>query len=247
MILKPAQRADSRVRVALYGASGSGKTYSAIKLAKGLSINDTIAIIDTESGSANLYSHLGSFQVLNLSAPFTPERCIEAINVCVASGADVVVFDSLSHEWEGSGGILEMHAQMPGNSFANWGKIMPRHNALIHAMLSCPAHVVVTLRTKQDYQVSTERGGMSIQKLGLKPVQKDGIDYEFTIAFEVSMNHKSTASKDRTGLFVDQPPFQITQQTGRTIQAWCTPPVTHIQSLNQLKNINHEHFNHAKH
>ena len=242
MILKPAKRSASRVRVALYGASGSGKTYSALELAKGLTVNNNIAVVDTEAGSAHLYSHLGSFQVLSLEAPFTPERCIEALNACVASGADVIVFDSLSHEWEGAGGILEMHAQMPGNSFANWGKIMPRHNALIHALLACPAHVIVTLRTKQDYQVNTERGSISIQKLGLKPVQKDGIDYEFTIAFEVGMNHKALAAKDRTGLFVGLDAFTVTEQTGKTIRSWCTPVTDHIHHINHLKNINHGAF-----
>lgn len=242
MILKPAKRSASRVRVALYGASGSGKTYSALQLSKGLTINNNIAVVDTEAGSAHLYSHLGSFQVLSLEAPFTPERCIEAFSVCVSAGADVIVFDSLSHEWEGAVGILEMHAHMSGNSFANRGKIMPRHNALIHALLACPVHVVVTLRTKQDYQVNTERGSMSIQKLGLKPVQKDGIDYEFTNAFEVGMNHKALAAKDRTGLFTGVEAFTITEQTGATIQSWCTPVTEHIRHINNLKNINHGTF-----
>jgi len=236
MILKPAERSASRVRIAVYGASGSGKTYSALQLAKGLTVKQNIALIDTEAGSAHLYSHLGSFQVLALDAPFTPERCTEAIRICVASGADVIVFDSLSHEWEGAGGILEIHSQMPGNSFANWGRIMPRHNALVNAILTCPVHVIATLRTKQDYQVTSEKGGLTIQKLGLKPVQKDGIDYEFTIAFEVMMNHKATATKDRTGLFVGVDTFTINEMTGRKILKWCTP-------LKQQNNLNNQTAN----
>lgn len=221
MELKPVSKNNLRMRMALHGPSGSGKTYSAIQLALGLSKSQSIAIIDTEAGSASLYSHLGGFNVVDLSPPFTPERFIEAIRLCESHGCEVIVIDSLSHSWEGSGGILEIHGSMPGNSFANWSKVMPRHNALIQAIVHSSAHIITTLRAKQDYIIHERNGRMAPEKIGLKPVQKDGIDYEFTLALELDMNHKARASKDRTGLFVGLDPFKISPKVGSHISEWC--------------------------
>lgn len=234
MNLIQAKRANSKMRLALHGPSGSGKTYSAIQLAKGLTNNGKIAVIDTEAGSSELYSDLGEFHVLKLCEPFSPEKFIQAIRTCEEAKCDVIIIDSLSHAWEGNGGILELHGQMPGNSFANWSKVMPRHNSLVQSILRSNAHTIVTLRAKQDYLVDQSSGRMNIQKIGLKPVQKDGIDYEFTLALEIDIHHKAKASKDRTGLFMDKDPFVITPNTGSTIAQWC----------NQESNIKtHEYFN----
>jgi hypothetical protein len=245
MELRPAQRSNVKMRVALHGPSGSGKTYSALQLAFGISQNQVIAVIDTENGSAELYSHLGSFHVLPLSAPFTPEKFMEAIVTCNLFGADVLVIDSLSHAWEGSGGILEIHGNMPGNSFANWSKVVPRHNQLMQMLLHAPLHVIATLRAKQDYVMSDRNGKMIPEKIGLKPVQKEGIDYEFTLAFELSMDHKARASKDRTGMFVDKEPFRINKAVGRHIAQWCTQQVTQPAvnvEMNQNHNLNGTHY-----
>lgn len=221
MKLEQATRSNSSMRLAIHGPSGSGKTYSALQIAKGLTKNNQIAVIDTEAGSASLYSNLTNFKVLRLEQPFTPETFIEAITICENAGCDVIIIDSLSHSWEGSGGVLEIHGQMPGNSFANWSKVMPRHNALIQKILTSSAHIIATLRAKQDYLIDQSNGKMTIQKVGLKPVQKEGIDYEFTLAFDMDIRHKATASKDRTGLFIDKSPFVITPQTGSIIKDWC--------------------------
>ena len=220
MNLKLAQRSESRMRVALCGPSGSGKTYSALELAFGLTRNNYIAIVDTESGSASLYSHLGEYYVVELSAPFTPERYIEAMELCVHAGADVVILDSLSHEWDGSGGILETHGSMPGNSFANWSKFTPRHNRLMESMNSLPAHTIATVRTKQDYVLSQNNGKTIPEKVGLKPIQRDGIDYEFTLVFDLDRQNRATVSKDRTGLFYHQTPCVLTRDTGRKLLSW---------------------------
>jgi hypothetical protein len=241
MELRPAQRSNVKMRVALHGPSGSGKTYSALQLAFGMSQTQSIAVIDTENGSAELYSHLGSFHVLQLEAPFTPEKFMEAILTCTLYGVDVVVIDSLSHAWEGSGGILEIHGNMPGNSFANWSKVVPRHNQLLQAILHAPAHVLVTLRSKQDYIMSDRNGKVIPEKVGLKPVQKDGIDYEFTLAFELNMDHRAKASKDRTGLFVDKEPFTINKAVGRHILNWCTQVATDLPLTNQKTILNGKH------
>ena len=228
MKLEKASKSKSYMRVALQGASGSGKTYSALRLAFGLTRNDNIAIVDTENGSAHLYSSLGDYQVLQLTAPFTPERYKEAIDVCIANGIETIVIDSLSHEWEGNGGILEMHGNSTGsNSFANWAKITPRHNALIQHILNAPAHIIVTLRSKQEYALKKDdRGRTKPQKQGMKPIQRDGIDYEFTTVLSVDMNHKAVAVKDRTGLFPLDTPFTITEEVGKRLLQWSREDVT---------------------
>lgn len=234
MKLEQATRSNSSMRLAIHGPSGSGKTYSALQLAKGLTKNNQIAVIDTEAGSAALYSNLTSFKVLRLEQPFTPETFIEAITICENAGCDVIIIDSLSHEWEGSGGVLEIHGHMPGNSFANWSKVMPRHNRLVQKILTSSSHIIATLRTKQDYLIDQSNGRMTIQKVGLKPVQKEGIDYEFTLAFDMDIHHKASASKDRTGLFIDKDPFVITPQTGIKIKEWCNQTSTNKNNNNEL-------------
>ena len=240
MELKPANKSNVRMRLALHGPSGSGKTYSALQLAFGLSQTQNIAVIDTEARSAELYSNLGSFNVVSVSPPFTPERFIEAIDMCEDYGCDVIIIDSLSHAWEGSGGILEIHGNMPGNSFANWSRVMPRHNALIQTFMHSSAHIIATLRAKQDYIIHDRNGRMSPEKVGLKPVQKEGIDYEFTLALELDIHHKAKASKDRTGLFMDKDPFLITPETGKKLADWCKKP-EHISNVIQHISNTYKH------
>ena len=110
---------------------------------------------------------------------------------------------------------------------------MPRHNQLLQTILNCGMHVIVTLRTKQDYIIHDKSGRMVPEKVGLKPIQKDGIDYEFTVAFEVGIDHRAKASKDRTGLFVDLDPFTITEATGKRLRSWCE-----VDKLTQRMNLN---------
>lgn len=142
MELKIAQRKQAKIKLGLQGCSGSGKTMSALLMAYGLCNNwSKLAVIDTENYSASLYAHLGGFSVLNISAPFTPEKYIEAIHFCEQSGMEVIIIDSVSHEWEGMGGILDIHSNMAGNSFTNWGKLTPRHNAFIQTILQSTAHI----------------------------------------------------------------------------------------------------------
>ena len=130
-MIRKAQRQNAKMKLALQGPSGSGKTYSALQIASGMTSWDKICVIDTENHSADLYSHLGPYNVLTLSKPFTPEKYVEAITECENMKMDVIIIDSLSHEWDGDGGILETHSNMPGNSFTNWSKLTPRHNACV--------------------------------------------------------------------------------------------------------------------
>ncbi len=222
MQIQQASRKRSKIRLALQGSSGSGKTMSALYIARGLTTDwPKIVVIDTENHSAELYAHLGKYNVLNISEPFTPEKYIEAIKLCEQAGMEVIIIDSISHEWEGPGGILSIHSNMAGNSFTNWGKLTPRHNAFIQAMLQSPCHIVGTIRTKQDYVLQEKNGKFIPEKVGLKGVTREGMDYEFTIVLDIDIKHNATASKDRTNLFADKPEFKITTKTGETILEWC--------------------------
>ena len=177
-----------------------------------------VAVIDTENHSAELYAHLGAYNVLPLNAPHTPEKYIEAIDVCTAAGMEVIIIDSLTHEWEC---LLDYHSSLQGNSFTNWGKVTPRHNDFVQKILQVPCHVIATMRTKQDYVLSEKNGKMVPEKVGLKTVQRDGMDYEFTLVFDIDIKNNATASKDRTGLFAGKPEQKLSIQTGKLIQQWC--------------------------
>jgi len=220
--LRKAERRKAKIRVGLAGSSGSGKTMSALKLAKGL-VGDwsKIAILDTEHGSGDLYSSLGDYNVRPLEAPFTPERYIEAIEECEAAGMEAIIIDSITHEWDGKGGILDVHSQMAGNSFTNWAKLTPRHNKFIEKMLQSPVHIIATMRTKQDYVLVEKNGRQVPEKVGLKAITRDGVDYELTLVLDIDIKHMAVASKDRTGLFAGKPDFVISEETGSTIRTWC--------------------------
>ena len=206
MELRNAERKQAKIKMGLQAPSGAGKTYSALLLAYGL-INDwsRIAVIDTENHSADLYAHLGNYQVLAFEQPFSPERYIQAIEVCEKAGMEVIILDSISHEWEGVGGILDIHGAMMGNSFTNWAKVTPRHNAFVQKLLQSSSHIIATIRSKQDYVLSEKNGKMVPEKIGLKGVTREGLDYEFTIVLELDLKHQATATKDRTQLFMDKP------------------------------------------
>lgn len=220
MELRKTERKKAKIKMALQGASGSGKSYCSILLAKGLCNGslDKVAILDTENGSADLYAHLGDYQVISLKPPFTPEQYIQALNICEQAGIEVIILDSITHAWEE---LLQIHSELPGNSFTNWAKITPRYRALVDKILQVNAHVIATMRTKQDYVLNQKDGKFIPEKVGLKAVQRDGIDYEFTLVFDIDIKHFATSSKDRTGLFIKKPEFIISEHTGKKILEWC--------------------------
>jgi hypothetical protein len=221
MELRKANRRRSKIRLLLQSPSGGGKTMSALLIAKGITEGDwsRVAVIDTENHSADLYSDLGEYQVLSLSQPFTPESYMQAIQTCEQAGMDVIIIDSITHEWEY---LLDYHASLPGNSFNSWSKVTPRHTAFIQQMLQSPCHIIATVRSKTEYALSEKNGKQVPEKMGMKSVQRDGIDYEFTVVLELDLKHNATASKDRTRLFMDKPPFRPGEETGRQILQWCT-------------------------
>lgn len=241
MQLQQASRKKAKIKMALQGPSGAGKTKSALLIAFGLCGSwEKIAVIDTENRSADLYADLGPYRVLPLSAPFTPERYIMAIDLCLAAGIEIIIVDSLTHEWDGTGGILDIHSGMLGNSFTNWSKVTPRHNAFVQHLLQCDAHIIGTLRVKQDYVLSEKNGKQVPEKVGLKGISRDGMDYEFTLVLDINQKHQAVATKDRTQLFMDKPEFVPSIDTGRAIIDWCnagTESVTPVKVEDILQAI----------
>ena len=219
-----ATRQKARLRLALTGPSGSGKTWSALLLARGL--GGKVAVIDTERDSASLYDHLIEFDRLNLDAPFTPERYIEAIKAAEDAGYNVLIVDSITHEWSGVGGCLELvdqvaRAKYKGNSWSAWNDITPRHRALLDAILRSPMHIIVTLRSKTETAQTEENGRKKVVKLGMKAEQRDGFEYEMTVVLDIIHDgHFAAATKDRTGLFTDMDPAPITEGTGTMLLNW---------------------------
>ncbi len=237
MQLKKSKRENVKLRLGISGASGFGKTYSALLLAYGMTKDwNKIALIDTENSSASLYSDLGDFSVLDLQAPYSPERYIQAIEVCEKAQIEVIIIDSISHEWQGTGGCLQIHEKM-GGRFQDWAKVTPRHQTFIDKILQSTCHIITTTRRKIDYSLDIGNNGKTkVVKHGTKEITRDGYEYELTVNFElVNEQHLTKASKDRTGLFMDKPEFTITEKTGEKLLNWCNKKsITENDVLNQI-------------
>ena len=156
-----------------------------------------------------------------------------AINEAINNGFECVIIDSLSHEWQGPGGIIDIHGQMEGNSFTNWNKVTPRHNALIQKIVNAPVHVIATLRSKTEYVMQQKNGKSIPEKMGLKAVQRDDCEYEFTVAFELNKYHVAAVSKDRTGLFQQEPELILSENLGKRITDWCE--IDDVKTSNDVK------------
>ena len=221
-MFKKAERKKAKLRLALSGTSGSGKTYGALQIAKG--IGGKVAVLDTERGSASLYADMMDFDVVELGPPYEPERFIEVMDAAAKAGYDILIIDSITHEWKGQGGMLEIvdniaRAKFRGNSYAAWNEGDKRHRRFVDAMLHSPLHVIVTMRSKAVYVEGERNGKKTIEKQGAAPEQRDGIEYEFTAVLDLTVDGNLAAkSKDRTMLFND--PFRISEETGRKLREW---------------------------
>jgi hypothetical protein len=222
--IRQAKRSATKLRLLVSGPSGAGKTWGALQVAKGL--GGRCVVIDTEEGSSDIYDHLHNFDVIDLKPPFTPERYIEAIEAAEQAGYDVIVVDSITHEWSGKGGCLELvdeiaRAQFKSNTWGAYSVITPRHRAFIDAMLRSSAHIIATGRSKTETAQVDDGGRKKVAKLGMKVETRDGVEYEFTTVLDlIHDGHFATASKDRTGIFAGQDPKPITVETGRKLLAW---------------------------
>jgi hypothetical protein len=202
LVFKKAEKSKAKLRIGIDGPAGAGKTMSALAIATALG---KTAVIDTERGSASLYANDFDFEVTELT-DFHPEKYIEAIEAARKGGFEVVVIDSLSHTWAGTNGALELvnTAQKRtggGNSFTAWREVTPLYNKLIDTILSCPMHVICTLRTKVDYVIDqVDSGGRSKsapRKVGLAPVMREGLDYEMTVYGSMNLDHELIIEKTR--------------------------------------------------
>ena len=222
--IRQAKRSATKLRLLIDGPSGSGKTWGALQVAKGL--GGRTVVIDTEEGSSDLYDTLHDFGVIDLKPPFTPERYVQAIEAAEAGGAEVIVVDSITQEWSGKGGCLELvdeiaRAQFRGNTWSAYSVITPRHRAFIDAMLRSSAHIIATGRAKTETAQVDDGGKKRVAKLGMKIETRDGVEYEFTTVLDlIHDGHFATVSKDRTGIFAGQDPKPITIETGRKLAAW---------------------------
>jgi len=191
---------------------------------------EKLCVIDTENESGSLYvgkqiagTTIGEYLTINLDAPYSAARYLEAIDLAEQAGVEFLVIDSLSHAWTGEGGLLDVQgnvAKRSGNSYTAWREVTPLHNKLVDRILQCPMHVAVTLRTKTEYVIEENQNGKKTpRKIGMAPVFREGVEYEFTIFFELDQNHAAAATKDRTGLF-DGQYFLIAPDIGVKIREW---------------------------
>lgn len=250
-MFRKAERRQAKLRLALCGPSGSGKTFSALQIAQG--IGGKVALIDTENGSGDLYADLYDYDIARLTS-FSPKSYITAINAAEKAGYDVLIIDSLSHAWAGKDGILDQvdkaaKASSNNNSFSAWRHITPEHNNLVDTILQSNLHIIVTMRTKTAYEITEDsRGKMRPSKIGLAPIQKEGMEYEFTVVLDLSIDgHIATSSKDRTGIF-DGQYITPTRETGTQILEWLNSGLTenealekelsqHIQNIKNAENL----------
>jgi hypothetical protein len=230
-----AEREKLKAAIAIIGPSGAGKTLGALKIAYGMmkakypDLSDDevwlkVGVADTEHERAKLYVNrsdlgIGKFRYINFTEPYSPSRYDGAIKALKTKGAEVVVVDSISHAWEGSGGLLDMQ-QQAGGTFQAWNKIKPHIQAFIKTLTQSDIHVISTIRTKIDYVVEqSELGKTQIKKVGLKAIQKDDLEYEFQIVFQTDIEHTTRTSKDNSGMF-DNKVFQINSDVGEKIYQW---------------------------
>lgn len=233
-----AQKSQAKLRMALIGPSGSGKTYTALAVATRL--GERVAVIDTEHGSASKYADQFGFDVLNLGS-FAPMNYVAAIQAAVAAGYDVVVIDSLSHAWSGKDGALEQvdkraAASRTGNSYTAWRDVTPMHNALIDAIVGCKAHVIATMRSKTEYVLQEDERGKKVpRKVGMAPIQRDGMEYEFDVVGDMDYDNRLVVTKSRCPALSGHNEVKPGEQLAATLKAWLEDgvpvPVTKAQAV----------------
>lgn len=230
-----ARKSQAKARVALIGPTGAGKTYTALVMATGMAkemgAEGSIVVIDTEHNSAAKYSDMFDFMVPSENLPdHSPASYVKAIEACEAAGFSVIVIDSLSHAWVGKGGALEMKDRFAAqskssNSFQAWSKVTPQHNALMEKLISSKAHIIATMRSKMSYvQDQDDRGRTRIRKLGMAPVQRDGVEYEFDLIGDISREHTMTIDKTRWSE-IDSFHGIVDEEFGRRLVRWLSDGV----------------------
>lgn len=233
-----AERKRSKLRLALCGVSGSGKTTAALRVARGL--GGKTALIDTENGSASLYADRFEFDVLELEAPYTPQRFVEAIESAEKAGYDNVIIDSMSHEWVGSGGCLEMtdtlKAKFHGNSFGAWAEVGKQHIKFLEKIVTSRVHIIATVRMKSEHVQDAKT--RKVSKVGMKYEMREDFEYEFTSVFNIDRDsHLAVASKDRTSIFGEDL-HNLDEQLGIALLEWLSSGKNYYMSDENLVELN---------
>ena len=227
MEFKKATKEQSKLRLALAGPAGHGKTYSSLAIATHLVPGGRVAVIDTERGSASKYSDIFEFDVLEL-ASFAPTTYVEAIHAAEEARYDVIVIDSLSHAWMGKDGALEKvdlaaKRSSSGNSYTAWREVTPAHNSMVDAIVGSRCHIIATLRAKTEYVTEpNDRGKMSVRKVGLAPVQRDGLEYEFDLWGMLNEENELIVHKTRCSPFAGQVVSKPGEEMAAKLRAWLT-------------------------
>lgn len=227
--VKKAKREKIYVKIALMAPSGGGKTYSALRLSKGMAEeikketgkDVKILLANTEQKRGYYYANEFDYDIVDIDAPHEPEKYVDLINFAVNSGYDILILDSASHEWEGKGGCLEIH-QKAGGQYQNWKSVTPRHNKFINAIADSPIHIIATMRGKDQYEmIKDDKGKASVQKLGVGAKQRDGFEYEFSCTFLLDQKtNTAEAQKDNTHLFDHEGAKLLTEGDGVRIIQW---------------------------
>lgn len=223
-MFQKAVKHESKLRMAIYGPSGSGKTYTSLRIATAL--GGKIACIDTERGSASKYADEFAFDVLNLDPPYHPQRILDAIAEAEAAGYDIVIIDSLTHAYNGSGGLLEIvdeeaKKSKSGNTYIAWGKGTPIQQKLIDGMTRCKMHVFGTMRSKTEYVVETnDRGKSTPRKIGTAPIQRDGMEYEFDVCLDMNNDNEGIVQKTRCSALAGRVFSKPGADVAKILAAW---------------------------
>jgi hypothetical protein len=237
MAFKRAVKSQSKLRAAMFGPSGAGKTYSALAIAPGM--GGKIALIDSERSSASKYADRFIFDQQDLVEK-TIDEYVEKINEAAAASYDVLIIDSLSHAWQMLLDSVEKlaNAKYRGNTWSAWSEGTPEQRKLVNAIVSYPGHVIATMRSKTEWQAGTnDKGKTTPTRIGLAPEQGKGIEYEFDILFEISPEHLAHIIKDRTGKFQDKIIDKPGKEFGQKLVAWLNegtaPPPPPPKSIDQ--------------
>lgn len=203
-MFQKATKKRGRLRFGLAGPSGSGKTFTGLAIGTQIAARagGRLAVIDTENESASKYADKFDFDVLAISAPYTPEKYVKAIHAAEEAGYAAILIDSITHAWSGSGGVLEIvddaGARASGNKFAGWRVGTPIHNEFVDAMVHCKIHLIATVRSKTEYVLEdNDKGKKTPRKVGMAPIQRDGMEYEFDAFAEMNMDHALIVGKTR--------------------------------------------------
>ncbi len=209
-MFKKAVKSEAKLRLAIAGPSGSGKTYTALSVAAALADGRPVALVDTEHGSASKYADIFGFDVAEMHPPFHPDKVIQAINEAARAGYAVIILDSLSHAWEGTGGVLDLVDEAAkriksGNTYMAWKEGTPVQNRLYDAITGADIHVIATERSKTEYVlVANNNGKQEPKKVGMKPQQREGFEYEFDVFLEMDIDHNGIVSKTRCPALTDR-------------------------------------------